>query len=115
MLEYDLARAIARVIDTNKPVVGVMTPLPMFGMQMNPMMMRMGQQPPGPVGGSQRTEARLRCAPDRSMDTDKIDDDSRCSWWSIPRNISDKAQFAIDQFVLRGGKLLAFLDADVPR
>ena len=27
-----------------------------------------------------------------------------------PREITDKAQFAIDQFVLRGGKLIAFLD-----
>jgi ABC-type uncharacterized transport system involved in gliding motility auxiliary subunit len=27
-----------------------------------------------------------------------------------PREITDKAQFALDQFVLRGGKLIAFLD-----
>jgi len=27
-----------------------------------------------------------------------------------PRDITDKAQYAIDQFVLRGGKLVAFLD-----
>ena len=27
-----------------------------------------------------------------------------------PKGISDKAQYAIDQFVLRGGKLIAFLD-----
>ena len=28
----------------------------------------------------------------------------------FPRDISDQAQYAIDQFVLRGGKLIAFLD-----
>ena len=27
-----------------------------------------------------------------------------------PREITDKAQYAIDQFVMRGGKLIAFLD-----
>jgi ABC-type uncharacterized transport system involved in gliding motility auxiliary subunit len=36
-----------------------------------------------------------------------------------PKEISDKAQFAIDQFVLRGGRLIAFLDGqslvDQPR
>ena len=28
-----------------------------------------------------------------------------------PKNITDMAQFAIDQFVMRGGKLIAFLDS----
>jgi len=28
-----------------------------------------------------------------------------------PREITDKAQYAIDQFIMRGGKLMAFLDA----
>ena len=28
-----------------------------------------------------------------------------------PREISDTAQYAIDQFIMRGGKLIAFLDA----
>jgi ABC-type uncharacterized transport system involved in gliding motility auxiliary subunit len=44
LLEYDLARAIGGVISTNKPIVGIMTALPMFGTPSNPMMMRMGQQ-----------------------------------------------------------------------
>ena len=43
LLEYDLARAIARVANPTKPVVGVMSALPVFGTPMNPMMMRMGQ------------------------------------------------------------------------
>ncbi|MEY2410764.1 MAG: gliding motility-associatede transport system auxiliary component, partial [Verrucomicrobiota bacterium] len=43
LLEYDLARAISQVLSTNKPVIGVMTALPVFGQPMNPMMMRMGQ------------------------------------------------------------------------
>src|SRR6185503_8559414 len=45
LLEYDLTRAISRVGNPQKPVVGIMTPLPMFGQPMNPMMQRMGQQP----------------------------------------------------------------------
>ncbi|HSH16141.1 MAG TPA: GldG family protein, partial [Verrucomicrobiae bacterium] len=44
LLEYDLTRAISQVVKTEKPVVGVMSSLPVMGMPMNPMMMRMGQQ-----------------------------------------------------------------------
>src|SRR5205814_8994523 len=44
LLEYKIARAISRVVTPEKPVVGIMSPLPVFGMPANPMMMRMGQQ-----------------------------------------------------------------------
>ena len=44
LLEYDIARAISRVATPTKPVVGVMSSLPVGGGGMNPMMMRMGQQ-----------------------------------------------------------------------
>ena len=44
LLEYDLTRAISRVEKPEKPTVGIMTPLPVMGMQANPMMMQMGQQ-----------------------------------------------------------------------
>jgi len=43
-------------------------------------------------------------------DTDKIDDDLRVLLVVHPKEISDKTEFALDQFVLRGGKLAAFLD-----
>ena len=44
------------------------------------------------------------------MDVDKIDDDIKVLLVIHPREITDKAQFAIDQFIMRGGKLAAFLD-----
>jgi ABC-type uncharacterized transport system involved in gliding motility auxiliary subunit len=109
LLEYDISRAISRVAHPEKPVVGVMTSLPMFGQPMNPMMMRMGQQPQEPwilINELQRdfTVKQIQ------MDVDKIDDDVKVLMVVHPKNISDKAQYAIDQFVLRGGKLVAFLD-----
>ncbi|MCI0743965.1 MAG: Gldg family protein [Verrucomicrobia subdivision 3 bacterium] len=110
LLEYDISRAITRVMTPEKPVVGVMTPLPMFGQPMNPMMMRMGQQPQEPwvvIGELQRdfTVKQIQ------MDVDKIDDEVKVLVVVHPKNIGDKAQYAIDQFVMRGGKLIAFLDA----
>ncbi|MBI3417162.1 MAG: Gldg family protein [Verrucomicrobia bacterium] len=109
LLEYDLARAVSRVANPKKPVVGVMSPLQIFG-QMNPMMMRMGQ------GG--KTDPWVFISELKNdfdvkqiqMDVDKIDDDVEVLLVVHPKAISDKAQYAIDQFVLRGGKLAAFLD-----
>ena len=112
LLEYDIAHALGLVISTNKPVLGVMTPLPMFGQPANPMMMRMGQpgqgQRPWVFIQELKRDYNVRQV---QMETDKIDDDIQVLIVAHPKNISDKAQFALDQFVLRGGKLLAFLDA----
>ena len=58
LLEYDISRAIARVMTTDKPVIGVMSALPVMG-QMSPMMMQRGQNQPA-VGFDRRAQARLQ-------------------------------------------------------
>ncbi len=111
LLEYDLTRAISRVVSPEKPVSGVLSALPMFGMQSNPMMMQMGQR--GQPTWAFITELRKDfTVKNVAMDSDKIDDEIKVLVVIHPKEISDKAQFAIDQFVLRGGKLVAFLDAN---
>ena len=45
------------------------------------------------------------------MDATEIDKDINVLVVIHPRDISDTAQYAIDQFVMRGGKLIAFLDS----
>jgi ABC-type uncharacterized transport system involved in gliding motility auxiliary subunit len=110
LLEYDLARAVSQVLQTTKPVVGVMTPLPVFGTPSNPMMMRMGQQGSDPwvfVNELKRDFDVQQVA----MDVDAIDPKINVLILLHPKDISDKAQFALDQFVLRGGRLVAMLDA----
>jgi ABC-type uncharacterized transport system involved in gliding motility auxiliary subunit len=109
LLEYDIARAIARATTTTKPIVGVMSPLPVFGMPGNPMMMQMGG------GGSEPqifiSELKRDFDVKRvSMDVDRIEDDIKTLVVVHPRGITEQAQFALDQFVLRGGKLIVFLD-----
>ena len=110
LLEYDISRAITRVVRPEKPVVGVMSSLPVFGMQSNPMMQQMGQrgQPAWAFVTELRNDFNVKNV---GMDVDKIDDDVKVLVVIHPKEISDKAQFAIDQFVLRGGKLVAFLDS----
>lgn len=108
-LEYDLSRAISRVVTPEKPVVGVLSSLPVFGQPSNPMMQQMGQrgQEAWALIGELRKDFTLRNVP---MTTDKIDDEIKVLLVIHPSEISDAAQYAIDQFVLRGGKLVAFLD-----
>jgi ABC-type uncharacterized transport system involved in gliding motility auxiliary subunit len=112
LLEYDIARVISQVIATNKPVLGVMTPLPVLGgPAMNPMMMQMGRQPqqqqPWITFSELKRDFTVESVP---MDSDSIPEKIQVLMVVHPKDISEKAQYAIDQFILRGGKLIAFLD-----
>jgi ABC-type uncharacterized transport system involved in gliding motility auxiliary subunit len=110
-LEYDITRAIARVLTPEKPVVGVMSALPVFGEMSNPMMMQMGQQGGTPAWTFIDQLKQDFTVKNVAMTADKIDDDVKVLVVIFPKDISEQAQYAIDQFVLRGGKLIAFLDA----
>jgi gliding motility-associatede transport system auxiliary component len=108
LLEYDISRAIANVINPQKPVIGVMSALPVFG-QMNPMMMRMGQPRQEPWEFLTELKSAYTVK-EVDLNADKIDHDIKVLLVVYPKGISDATQYAIDQFVLRGGKLIAFLD-----
>lgn len=106
LLEYDISRAIARVTQTNKPTIGVMSSLPIMGTPMMPMEQQAGDQPWAIISELQR-DFNVK---DVEMTTDQIPDDIKVLLVIHPRTITEAAQFAIDQFVLRGGRLLVFLD-----
>ncbi len=110
-LEYDVTRLVTRVAWPEKPVVGVMTSLPdvLGGGQMNPMMMQMGQRPP--EGWAAFAELgkdyEVRAV---ATDVAAIDDDVKTLVLLHAKGLSDATLYAIDQFVLRGGKLIACVD-----
>jgi len=110
LLEYDLSRAIARVQNPTPPVLGVMSALPVFG-QANPMaMMRRNQRAssePWVFISELKKDYTVKEVP---MTATKIDDDIKVLVVIHPRDISDITQYAIDQFILRGGKVLAMVD-----
>ena len=110
LLEYDLSRAISRVMNTQKPVVGIMSPLQVAGQPMNPMMMQMGQRGAQPwvVYSELKRDFTVK---EVEMSAAKIPDEIKVLVLIHPRGITESAQYALDQFVLRGGKLIAFLDA----
>jgi len=111
LLEYDITRAISRVISPEKPVVGILSPLPVFGGGMNPMMMQMGQRPQQAwaLVSELRKDFTVKNV---SMIADKIDDEIKVLIVIHPKDITEALQYAIDQFLMRGGKLIAFLDAN---
>lgn len=108
LLEYDLTRAISQVGRPTKRSLGVMSGLPVFG-EFNPMMMRMGggRQEPWLFINELKADFNVKEIP---MTAEKIDDDIGVLMVIYPKGITDAAQYAIDQFVMRGGKLVAFLD-----
>jgi ABC-type uncharacterized transport system involved in gliding motility auxiliary subunit len=109
LLEYDLSRAISSVANPKKVVIGVMSALPVTGREASPMMMRERQQPTQPWIFLTELKENYTVR-DIPLTADKIDDDVSVLLVVHPQGISDEAQFAIDQFLLRGGKLVALLD-----
>jgi len=97
LLEYDLTRAITQVVVEDKPVVGVMSALPVFGQQPNPMMMQMGQaqqQPAWFIIGQLQQDFEVREVP---LASETIDSDLDLLVLIHPKDISQGAQFAVDQ------------------
>ena len=108
LLEYDLSRAIARVATPVHPVVGIMTALSVFG-EAPSIMMHPGQnrEEEWAFVTELKKDFTIKQIP---LSATTIDDDVKVLIVAHPVDITDASQYAIDQFVLRGGKLLAFLD-----
>ncbi|MFN7085370.1 MAG: GldG family protein [Burkholderiales bacterium] len=106
LLEYDITRAISQVSAAKKPVVGVMSALPVMGRPLNPMLKQQPTEPWVLVSELKRVFDVRKV----EMDAQKIDDDIKVLLVIHPRDISEATEYALDQFVLRGGKLIAFVD-----
>jgi len=106
LLEYDLTRAIARSLVTEKPVVGVMSAIPLFGSRGMPQRGIPPSEKQVLISELERdfTVRQIR------LDSEKIDDDIKVLLVIHPRDIQDKSLYAIDQYVMRGGKLIAMTD-----
>lgn len=104
-LEYDVAKLISTLSVDTKPVLAVISGLP-TGPSMDPT----GRPNPGWVIDRQISELfemrRLQGAPT------SIADDVDLLMIIHPKDVPDDTQYAIDQFVMRGGRLLVFVDPD---
>jgi len=103
-LEYEVAKLITQVANPTPPVVGFLSSVPVDG-GMNPDTM----QPVAPLM-IMDTIRQLYTARRVAPDATSIDEDITILMLVHPQELSLQTQYAIDQFVLRGGKVLAFLD-----
>jgi ABC-type uncharacterized transport system involved in gliding motility auxiliary subunit len=103
-LEYDLARMVYGLAHPKKPVVALLS-----GVQMSGGFDPQSRQPRQPWTITQQVRQLfdLRTLP---PSVEKIDDDVDVLWLVHPKNLDDKTLYAIDQFVLGGGRALIFVD-----
>ena len=109
-LEYDITRLVTRVAWPERPVVGLMTSLPgVLGGQPDQMMMMQGQRP-NPGWAAFTELAKDYDVREIATTAEKIDDDVKALVVLHAKDLSEKTLFAIDQFVIRGGRLIACVD-----
>jgi len=104
-LEYDLTKLVHSLAFPKKTVVGLMTTLPLEG----DMMAMMRGRPSEPMAVIEQLQQLDRVKP-LASDIDAIPADIDVLMLVHPQNLPDKTLFAIDQFVLKGGKALVFVD-----
>ena len=105
LLEYDLARAIARVGSAERPVLGLLSALPVLGEKFNPMTRQSSE--PWVLASELKRDFDVRQVP---LLAESIDPVIRTLLVIHPRDLPEATEYALDQFVLRGGKLIAFVD-----
>lgn len=104
-LEYDLTRLVHSLAFPTKTVVGLMTNLPLDGDVMA--MMQGRPSPPMAVIDQLRQLYDVKTVP---TSVEAIPEGTDVLMVVQPQKLSDKTLFAIDQFVLGGGKALVFVD-----
>jgi ABC-type uncharacterized transport system involved in gliding motility auxiliary subunit len=104
-LEYDLTKLVHSLAFPKKTVVGLMTTLPLEG----DMMAMMRGRPSEPMAVIEQLQQLDRVKP-LASDIDAIPSDIDVLMLVHPQNLPEKTLFAIDQFVLKGGKALVFVD-----
>jgi len=105
-LEYDVAKLIQELGTPKKPVIGLLSSIGLQG-QFNPQTGQMGE--PWPIYTQLQQLFNVRAL---TSDLDHIDKDVDVLMLVHPKQLQPKTLYAIDQFVMRGGRLLLLVDPD---
>ena len=103
-LEYDLARLIYSLATPQKTVVGLLSGVPITG-GFDPQT----QAPTQPWTIVQQVR-QLFDVRELTTSLTSIDDDISVLWIVHPTDLDEQTLYAIDQFVMRGGRALLFVD-----
>lgn len=108
-LEYDITEAILSTQKTKKNTIGIISSLPILG-SMFPFVLQANlpnnQQPWAFIETLQKNFELKKI----TLDAQKIDENIDLLLIIHPKNISDTLQYAIDQYVMRGGKVIIAVD-----
>ncbi len=105
-LEYDITRIISRIQSSKKLKIGIISSLPVFGQPPMPY-----QNQPGVESWLFVTELKKTYTVEEiKTDTESIDKDTDLLIMVYPKDIGEKLEYAVDQYVLRGGSLIVFAD-----
>lgn len=106
-LEYDLTKLVHSLAKPDKLVVGVLSSLPIEGEAPNPFMQQRQAPQPWFVMDQLRQLYETRTVPPNAKE---IPAEVKVLMIVHPKNLGPATLYAIDQFVLRGGKVLCFVD-----
>ena len=103
-LEYELSKMLAGLVAAKKPVVGVVS-----GLQINGGFDMMTSQPTPPWVVMEQLQQgfEVRSLP---LTGDAIEEDVTTLMVVHPAGLPDSMQYAIDQFVMKGGKAIVYVD-----
>jgi ABC-type uncharacterized transport system involved in gliding motility auxiliary subunit len=104
-LEYEVTKLVYNLAHPKKRVIGLITTLPIMG---DPMRMAGGER-----GGPSALATMLREAfeiRELGTEVESIDKDIDTLVVVHPKALSEATRYAIDQFVLKGGKAMVFVD-----
>jgi len=111
-VEYDISYLIDTAITKQKKKIGIMSSLPVMGQDVSDYMARMmqmqGQQPEPPWTFVEQLKNKYEV---KTIATDVNDiNDADILLVVHPKNLPEKTQFAIDQYILKGGRAIVCVD-----
>jgi len=103
-LEYDIAKLVSTLSSPDRPVIGLVSGVQMSG-SFDPQTQRMSQ----PWVVYQQAQQLFEI---RNLGTNfvEIADDISLLWIVQPKDLSNDTLYTIDQFVMKGGKAIVFVD-----
>ena len=107
-LEYDLSKIVTNLANPNRRIVGLYTDLPMLG-TFNPLAQTQdaAAAPPWAVYNQMKEFFEIKRIHEK---TKFIPEDLQLLMLVHPKKVPERLLYSIDQFVLKGGKLLVFID-----
>jgi ABC-type uncharacterized transport system involved in gliding motility auxiliary subunit len=109
-LEYDISRLISAVAYPQRKTVGIMSALNVMGGPSNDPMAQFNQQPPAPAWVFAQELSKQYKVEKVEMTAERIDESIDLLLVIHPKQITPASEYAIDQYLMRGGRLIVMTD-----